>query len=187
MLMADTMAIVFVVLGFLLALPGLWLVCRALWPGVVERSRARCEARPIVSFLVGAALTLGAILVSAVVGKVAGGAGQIAAFAISSLFAMFAHTGVAGLASHLGRRLPSPADAGRPWRETLRGGVVLELSYLVPILGWFVILPVSIVLGAGAAALAIVLPGRAEAAARAPVAPAEETVQEPILYAETLS
>lgn len=179
MLMADTMAIFFVVLGFLLALPGLWLVCRALWPGLVERSRERCESRPIVSFLVGAGLTIGVVLASAVASKVAGGAGKVASFAISSVFSMFAHAGVAGLASHLGRRLPSPVDAGRPWRETLRGGIALELSYLVPILGWFVILPVSVVLGAGAATLALVAPRR-----KAPVAAAPEPVREPIVYAE---
>src|SRR4030095_12052952 len=31
MLMADTMAIFFVILGLLLAFPGLWVLCRVLW------------------------------------------------------------------------------------------------------------------------------------------------------------
>ena len=42
-----------------------------------------------------------------------------------------------------------------PWRSTLRGGVVLELTYLLPFLGWFVILPASIIIGSGAANLGL--------------------------------
>jgi hypothetical protein len=64
-----------------------------------------------------------------------------------------AHTGVSGLATSIGRRLASPLDEQRPWRSTLRGGVVLELTFLLPILGWFVIQPASIIIGSGAANL----------------------------------
>jgi hypothetical protein len=68
-----------------------------------------------------------------------------------------AHAGVAGLATAIGHRLTSPVDDERPWRSTLRGGVVLELTYLLPILGWFGILPLSIIIGSGAATLALPL------------------------------
>jgi hypothetical protein len=66
-----------------------------------------------------------------------------------------AHTGVSGLATSIGRRLSSPLDEQRPWRSTLRGGLVLELTYLLPFLGWFVILPASIIIGSGAANLGL--------------------------------
>jgi len=66
-----------------------------------------------------------------------------------------AHTGVSGLATSIGRRLASPLDEQNAWRSTLRGGVVLELAYLLPLLGWFVILPASIIIGSGAANLGL--------------------------------
>ena len=59
-------------------------------------------------------------------------------------------------AFRIGERLASPADAARPWKATLRGGIVLELSYLLPVLGWFVILPLSIIIGCGAATLSLI-------------------------------
>ena len=75
---------------------------------------------------------------------------------VISLFVLFASTGVAGLATTIGHRLPSPADADRPWKATIRGGIVLELAYLVPFLGWFVLLPGSLILGAGCAVRALI-------------------------------
>src|SRR6266542_674561 len=42
MLMADTMAIFFVILGLLLALPGLWVLCRGLWPRAVAKAAELC-------------------------------------------------------------------------------------------------------------------------------------------------
>ena len=64
MLMADTMAIFFVVLGMLLAFSGLWLLCRGLWPGAVEQAAERCAKRIWPYFLAGIPLTLVTIILS---------------------------------------------------------------------------------------------------------------------------
>jgi hypothetical protein len=53
---------------------------------------------------------------------------------------------------------------------------VLELSYLLPILGWFLILPLSVIIGAGSASLALIGLRRAGASATAPPSPAEYPV-----------
>jgi hypothetical protein len=42
-----------------------------------------------------------------------------------------------------------------PWRVTLRGGAALGLAFLLPILGWFVILPMSMTVGCGASFLSL--------------------------------
>ena len=73
-----------------------------------------------------------------------------------SLAILFASNGIAGLATVVGQRLPSPGDAERPWNATIRGGIVLELAFLLPFLGWFVLLPVSLLIGAGATVRSIV-------------------------------
>jgi hypothetical protein len=155
MLMADTMSIFFVILGMMLALPGLWLLCRGLWPETVAAAADRCDKRLWSSFLAGVPITIMMIVVTVLLFNVLGPVGKIAGLGVVCLYMLQAHTGVAGLATSIGRRLATPHDQQRPWRSTLRGGVVLELAYLLPILGWFVILPVSIIIGAGAANLSL--------------------------------
>ena len=155
MLMADTMAIFLVILGVMLAFPGLWLLCRGLWPDIVAAAAARCRKSLWSSFLVGLPITAVMIFLTTIFFNVLGPIGKIAGVALICLYLLYAHTGVAGLATSIGQRLSSPVDEARPWRATLRGGVVLEVAYLLPVLGWFGILPASIIIGCGAATLAL--------------------------------
>lgn len=155
MLLADTLAIFLTVVGFLLAFQSYWLVARALAPGVVLEAQRHCRTRPVATLVSGLAITLVAVFVAGALSKAKGPGGKVALGLVANFYLALSLAGVAGLASHIGSRLPSPADHGRPWRATLRGGAALELSYLFPILGWFFVLPLSLVLGAGAAALGL--------------------------------
>ena len=149
MLMADTMSIFFVILGVLLAFSGLWLMCRGLWPNAVEAAAERCAKRIWPYFLAGIPLTLVMVVLTRVLFAL-GPAGKIAGIAVVCLYLLQANTGVSGLVTAIGKRLPSSLDAHSPWRTTLRGGIALELTYLLPILGWFLVLPASIIIGTGA-------------------------------------
>jgi hypothetical protein len=153
--MADTMAVFFVFLGMLLAFSGLWLLCRGLWPEAVAAAADRCGKRLWPSFLAGLPPTILMIVLTKILFNVLGPAGKIAGVGVVCLYMLQAHTGVSGLATAIGRRLTSSVDVQSPWRSTLRGGVVLELTYLLPILGWFVILPASIIIGSGATNLSL--------------------------------
>lgn len=152
MLFADTMAIFFVIVGLLLTFPSIWLLCRGLWPGRVQRAS---EVVGMKSFFIGLPITALAVFIVIVAGKIPGPPGQIAGVLSFSALFLFAQVGVSGIATHLGRRLSSPVDEEKPWRATLRGGIILVLSYLLPLVGWFLILPVSIITGAGAAACSL--------------------------------
>jgi hypothetical protein len=153
MLLADIFSIALSIIGFLLSLQGLWMMSRALWPLRVQNASFRVYRNSIASFVLGLVI-IGAVLVLAVAAAKLGAPGKLFAFALGSAFVVYANVGVAGLATHIGRRLPSPADTLRPWRATVRGGVALELAYLVPIVGWLGLLPISLILGAGANTLA---------------------------------
>ena len=155
MLMADTMAIFFVILGVMLAFPGLWLLSRGLWPERVNNAAATCRTGLIKPFLVGLPLTGATILAAIVLSNMLVPLGKLAAVGLICCYMILAHAGVAGFATCIGERLASPADIERPWKATLRGGIVLELSFLLPIPGWLIILPVSIIIGCGAAALSL--------------------------------
>ena len=153
MLMADVMSITLSILGFLLAQQGLWLISRALWPRRFAAATARCGRNPLASFLLGLPVTAAWIFGVSIVGKAFGAPGQVAAFGLFILYWIYANVGTAGFVTHVGQRLSSPADAARPWAATVRGGVAVELAWLVPFVGWFGVLPVSIISGAGATTL----------------------------------
>jgi hypothetical protein len=154
MILSDVVAIALSIIGFLLSLQGLWLVCRALWPGKVELSVEFVSQWSISCFAVGL-LVSGVLLAVATVASKAGGPGKLAGFVILFFHVIFSGIGTSGLVTHIGRRLESPADLGRPWRATVRGGVALELACLIPVLGWFGILPIALIIGAGAATMAM--------------------------------
>lgn len=156
MLMADTMAIFLSVLGMLIACPALWLLCRGLWPDLVSLSKTDCSVTLFKPFLVGIPLTVAVVIAVICLGKLPQPVGGLSCIALICLFITYAGSGVAGLATVVGERLPSPADADCPWKATIRGGIVLELSYILPFLGWFVLLPVSIIIGAGATTRALI-------------------------------
>jgi hypothetical protein len=151
MIMADTLAIFLVVVGFLLALPGLWLLCRGLWPEAVTATAEDCRRGLLFPFLVGLPITVAAFFTTVAASKALGPASGFASVGVVCLFVIFASVGIAGLTTSIGAKLPSPADIDRPWQATIRGSVVLELAFLLPILGWFVILPSALIIGSGSA------------------------------------
>ena len=153
MLMADVFSIALSIIGFLVSLQGLWLLSRALWPMRVGESAHRCRGRLWLLFLAGLPITF--LMVVAAVGLSKIGGGQAFSFLVIALWFIWANIGVAGLATHIGQRLPSPVDRDRPWKATLRGGVALELAYVVPIVGWVGLMPISWVIGAGAATMSL--------------------------------
>jgi hypothetical protein len=68
---------------------------------------------------------------------------------------MLGLVGSAGLILRIGSGLPSPADEQQPWRRVLRGGILFALTFLLPIVGWFVLPIWALVSGFGAFILSV--------------------------------
>jgi hypothetical protein len=149
MLMADTITVFLVIVGLLIVFPGLWLLCTGLWPDRVNDCTDLCKRGLVKSFFVGLGITAVTAVIVIGLSKANSSIGGPAAIGVVCLYLVYANIGVAGLSTVIGSRLPSPDDAGRPWKATIRGGIVLELSCLIPILGWFVILPIATIIGCG--------------------------------------
>ncbi len=153
MITGTVWGITLLVVGLLLSLGAMQLLLAAVFPEFVART-ARVLGRR------GGGLVWNLIR------------GVAAAFVLVALFAAFANggpglkvltvlpffgavtllvCGLAGVSLAVGERLPSPADAGRPWRALVRGAITTELAFLVPFVGWFFLLPVAAVLGLGGA------------------------------------
>jgi len=144
--LADVFTVLLILLGVLAHFIAVWLVTRGLWPERVERAAEALGQRPLACLLAGL-LTLGpGVAVGIGVGRlIPGPAGRLLSAVVLLAVILVALGGAAGLALRIGRGLPSVRDAAEPWRPVLRGGIVLSLVQLTVVL-----LPVTLVLGAGA-------------------------------------
>lgn len=140
----TVLGITFLLLGFVASMVALVLLTSALAPDLTRRCREAFDT-PGRTTWVSALMTFLAVVVASVAGQIVPALGAI----LAGLIALAAMCGVAGLCDLIGRRMPSPVDAERPWKATLRGGLVLHLAFAVPFVGWFGLLPLSLCAGLG--------------------------------------
>jgi hypothetical protein len=150
MLFAQTFFYLLMGLGTALGLPALWLFTRARWPGLVERGKEVSTRRLTVSLLLG----LPVLVLAGVLAKLMSGTGnqmaQLATVALLGGTLLWALAGTAGLATHVGESLwPEHREGPQAWRATWRGGLVVVGCLLIPFLGWFFLLILLPILGAG--------------------------------------
>ena len=143
MLMSDVLMWVVIASGFVVGLPALWMLSRGLWPESFDKRSAVAQKGIGRSFLVGLIPTVAFILL-----LVAGGKrlGPLPGVIVAGALIMWGLNGVVGIASLVGERLwPS----GEPWKQTRNGGLVVICCALLPIVGWFLLLPLMAVIGVG--------------------------------------
>ncbi|MFV1995901.1 MAG: hypothetical protein ACC661_10735, partial [Verrucomicrobiales bacterium] len=139
--MADVLKIFLIIVGLLLVFNAHWLAVAGLFPQLVERCSAQ-YSKPLrttaLGLLIGAPLFLIGILVFGKLGhplfKILGGA----FVAVPLILGMVGST---GLSRRIGTGLLLPGHETQPWRRVLGGGTVLSLTFLLPVVGWFVLLP----------------------------------------------
>jgi hypothetical protein len=172
--LGSTLFVVVLVASLLVSIEAYWLSLRALAPRFVARATERWSKRPIVTVLVGAALSSVVLIAVALLSSIGHPLTGFLAGVLAIALLAIGLAGAVGLATRIGQGLESASDADRPWFATLKGGVVLELVWLLPFLGWFVILPLAVAGGVGAVVQAMVLAFvRMLAPARMPVAAPE--------------
>ncbi|HYR57189.1 MAG TPA: hypothetical protein VEO95_01110 [Chthoniobacteraceae bacterium] len=149
--LADVFTFLFVILGFLIVYVGYWLMAFGLFPGMTQRCSERICAAPVKTTLLGAVtlvplVTLG-FMISAKAHSTPVKILGIGVVVIALLGALF---GASGLALRIGEGLKSARDEAEPWRRVLRGGIVLGLTFVMPFLGTFVLMPFAFISGFGA-------------------------------------
>lgn len=144
MLISTIFMWVAIAAGFIIALPSLWLCGQALWPVAAEK-RAQIAAKgSFKSLLIGIVPLLITIALLSRIGK-AGLAGVLPL----TVILLWGFASADGLATFIGRNVwPGLAEA-KPWKQTMRGGLVLVGSALLPLVGWVLVLPLIAVMGWG--------------------------------------
>lgn len=155
MIMADIFKFLFPLVGTLMSFVCYCLLFEGTFPGAVDRCRRAYQTRPILSMLLGGGVGIPGTMLAVVFFNSGNPLGQFLGFSTLFLLLSLAILGSAGLASLIGHRLNSPQDAQQPWKRVYRGGVVLAITFIFPMLGWFLVLPVTLLSGIGAALISL--------------------------------
>jgi len=152
--MADISAIFFILLIIGVAFPAMLTGWWLLFPSLVARAQSRVEKTPWGTFWLGVVLlTVVTIPVTILFAlpfgpaKLMGWVFLAAALALSSI-------GSTGIAAHLGARLSGQGNLSQ-LGGFVRGSIILELAAFLPVLGWFVIWPLAIIMAFGATGFAL--------------------------------
>ncbi|MBI2432046.1 MAG: hypothetical protein HYV26_04175 [Candidatus Hydrogenedentes bacterium] len=150
MIMADVFKYLFVILGTLITLVSYWLLFEACLPAFVERARTQYERRPLRMLFLGLAVAAPAVLAGSALAQAGNGAVKLVGVTLLLFLLLLALLGSTGFARLVGARLQAQSDEMQPWRRVLRGGAIVAITFVLPLLGWFVVLPAVLVSGLGA-------------------------------------
>lgn len=152
--MADVLKWFLLIVGTQIVFVSYWLAAQALFPRAVERAREK-YSRPWKLTLFGLLMSAPLIFVGILIFQRNNPLFKLLGAGLVLLPVVVGLIGSAGLNLRIGAGLPSPIDEQQPWRRVLRGAIVLALMFLLPVIGWFVLLPWTLISGFAAAVLSI--------------------------------
>ena len=149
---ANVLLWVFLTVAFYFVFLSHWLVAASLFPDYVAKCQLQFE-RPVVTTLVGLLFTVIPIAIGLTIANVAPPALKWIGILITAVPILAGLLGTAGLARRVGCGMPAPVDEAQPWHRVLRGGTALALTFLLPILGQLIVIPLVLASGVGASIL----------------------------------
>jgi|GEM_PF-4089161 len=144
---ATVWMIVWLLIGATLTIGSSLLTARTMFPQFAGRCAARCST-PVRAFFLGLLAAAVAITAIAFLGKL-GKAGQPVAFIIGGTLVLLAIAGAAGQVVRMAARAVHDGESPDSWPAARRAATVLTLSYVLPVAGTFVIMPLSLLTGLG--------------------------------------
>jgi hypothetical protein len=136
----------------LLSVLGSILLASACFGRFVERSALAASGRPLRSLAIGLPLLAGGLFSSAALLQGGGPLAKLLGTLVATSLTAACIVALASIALHVGSSLSSNAQESPLFRRVMRGALVVELAAMLPIFGWFVVLPLAVATGLGAAA-----------------------------------
>jgi hypothetical protein len=152
--MADISAIFFILLIIGVAYPAMLTAWWLLFPAVVDRARLRLERTPGKSFWLGLVVLIGFLIPILILLNLPSGFFKFLGFVGIGIMLVISSIGAAGLASRFAdklNRLGNFSVIG----AFVRGAAIIELASILPVVGWFIFLPIATVTSLGASAFAL--------------------------------
>ncbi len=171
MIMADVLLWTLGLLASYLTIVCYWLLASSLFPEHIERCQQKYTQRPVRATITGLLTLVPILFFAGAVGKVPNPAVKIFALMLALVSILIALFGSAGLARRVGEGLPSARDKREPWRRMWRGGLVLGITFYLPFIGTFVMLPWTLIAGFGAFVLSLPRRHRVQVTEPSPVTP----------------
>jgi hypothetical protein len=155
MTMADVLAVVVALIVIGVGFPALLVLVSLSFPRAVDRAQIHASARPVRAFAQGTLALVCLVTAASLLASVLAGLGKLLGALLLLGGLSVATVGAAGLARHLAAAYGRQTSSRLPLPDVLVGAALLELAAIVPLVGWFVVLPVTflIVLGSGCAVL----------------------------------
>lgn len=149
MTIADVLAVVFGLALLCGGLAALAVLLQTLFPDAIARASRHAGNKPIRMGLLGAFSFFLFFFFIVVFGKLPG-FGHLLALMILLTGLSIAMIGGAGVIRRLSEKLPQNIHS-QGFIGLLQSAAILELTFLIPLVGWFVILPVTfaVMLGTG--------------------------------------
>jgi len=148
--MSDVYAVFGTLLALGIAFPGMLTAFWLLFPAAVERSEMRIEAAPWKSFWLGIGFAIGIGIPVGILINVPVGVLQFLGFMVLLLTLGISTFGAAGIARLMGRRIHDQSEGGLSETKSLvMGAIALGLAAVFPIVGWFLVIPASLIISLG--------------------------------------
>jgi len=153
--MADISAIFFILLIIAIAFPSMLAAWWLLFPSLITRAQTRVEKSLARSFWLGLVIVIAVTIPIIVLMALPFGPAKFFGWILLAASLALSSIGSAGIAAHLGERMKRAGDNYTSLSGFIRGAVILELATFFPILGWFFLLPLSLITAFGATGFAL--------------------------------
>ena len=142
---AVVYSFLFLHIGVILVVAAYYTLGASLAPRITERARLRFARRPWLPIMLGLLMSIPWIGISIVLLNVPAAGLQFFGAASASLWFLCGLLGGASIAQYIGRVEGEPMS----WSHTFRGGLFVVLTWILPIVGWLVMMPLTLAAGIG--------------------------------------
>jgi len=146
---AQVTAFLLIHLGVILVVTAYYTTSAAIAPRLTERARLRLARRPWLPVLIGLLVSGPWVLAALVLLSLPAGGAKFLGVVIGCLWIFCGLVGGGAIAQHVGR----PAQAGHgpdlSWLHSVRGGLLITLTWVLPFIGWMGMLPLTLASGVG--------------------------------------
>ncbi|MBT8486633.1 MAG: hypothetical protein HKO59_14830 [Phycisphaerales bacterium] len=149
---AVVYSFLFIHIGVILVITAYYAVGSLLAPALTERARTRFAARPWLPVLVGLGVSVPWVLAAIVLLNLPAAPAKFAGAVLGCGWVLCGLIGGAAIAQQVGR---GGGPAPLPWVAAVRGGLLITLTWVLPLVGWLGMLPLSLATGVGCLILGI--------------------------------
>ncbi|MDZ4754915.1 MAG: hypothetical protein SGJ11_10525 [Phycisphaerae bacterium] len=151
---AVVSAWVWVHVGVLLVVIAYAACGNAMLPNVTERGRDQLALRPVRTMLLGLMVSAPWVFAAIVLMNLPNGGLKLLGIVLGLAWVLIALAGLSAVALHVGDRGSGGGGAGGTgggarWTHVTRGAGFVALTWMLPVLGWFVALPLTLACGVG--------------------------------------